>query len=133
MPKDVRFFVGEADEFYGTIDDIFAGRGALTARLGSLTEDAKGFVYFNNQRNRFGQIPIRLSPAMMHSDEAIAAVAKHELVELSLFRREFTRGGGRMTFDAFRAQAMPAWVVKCHPRIWKARGFWWTLTLQCGG
>jgi hypothetical protein len=75
VPKDVRFFVGEADEFYGTIDDIFAGRSALTARLGSLTEDARGFVYFNNQRNRFGQIPIRLSPAMMHSDEAIAAVA----------------------------------------------------------
>lgn len=128
IPDDVAIFVGEADEFVGTLDDLLAGRNALTARMPSLTEDAAGYVHFNHMYNRFGKIPVRINPSMMASDDAILAVMKHELHELGLFREVFRRGNGRMTFDAFRAEAMPGNPGNYHWQAWDAADdliLWW--------
>lgn len=127
VPDDVVIFVGDAKTFNGTLSDLRAGKRVLTAKLPDLTEDASGFVYFNKMYNTHGKIPIQINPSMMASDEAILAVMKHELYELGQFREAFRLSKGRMTFDAFRGEAMPGNPGNYHWMAWdEADEFiWW--------
>ncbi|TWT29628.1 RHS repeat domain-containing protein [Blastopirellula retiformator] len=119
VPDDVAIFVGEADEFIGTIDDIYDGKTVLTAKLPPLEEDRLGYVYFKDMYSQ-GKIPIQISPEMMKSDEAILAVLQHELHELALFRAEFAANNGKMKFFHFRNEAMPGNPGNFHCQAWDA-------------
>lgn len=123
IPDDVAFRVGNADNFSLTIDDLFAGRGGLTAKMDTLAEDVagSGHVYFKDLINpKTGKIHITINPNMMGSDEAILAVMKHELHELSLFRGLFGKHGGSLRYETFVDEAMDGIPHNFHWQAWEA-------------
>ncbi|QDT55097.1 hypothetical protein Pan44_31380 [Caulifigura coniformis] len=119
VPEDVILSVGNASDFHGTIEDIFAGRSVLTGMIPGIGTYGR-YVQFDRMRNRFGKIPIRINPDMMRSDEAIVGVFAHELHELSLFRNAFSKGGGRLTFERWSGEAMPGNYGNFHDQAWDA-------------
>jgi len=121
VPNDVTFRVGKAKHYPLTLDDLFAGKGGLTAKFGNLSEDAPGgHVYFKDLISpNTGKIHIEINPNMMGSDEAILAVMVHELYELEMFRGLFEENGGSLLYDTFKDEAMDGIPYNFHWNAWE--------------
>lgn len=93
IPEDIHVTAGKS--MSGPKGEWPQGRFAEYAQLGPKKPDA--FITWEEFYNRFEQIPVRLNPEVLNSDEAIVAVMGHEMHELNSLRRLFEESGGQMT------------------------------------
>jgi hypothetical protein len=89
-------------------------------RATTLTEDAQGYVHWNQIYNKNGKIPIGINPEVLTSDEAIVAVFTHELHEVQELRGIFAGlQRGRMKGYDFDAHTAPNIKGNLHDRAWE--------------
>ena len=121
IPDDVEFFIGEEGDFPpGTFDDLEQGH-LVTAKFSGLRSNQWGYVYFHDMYNKKrGMLPIMVNPVILISDEAILAMAVHELHELLLFRELFAENNGKLQVDYFEAEGMPMNGNNFHSQAWAA-------------
>ena len=108
IPADIRF---------GVVNGPWAnGRFAEYAQLGQRKLD--DIIEWEELYNRFNQIPVRLNPQVLASDEAIVAVIGHEMHELNHLRRLFQESGGQMTVGQFRRLVIEGIPGNLHDQAW---------------
>jgi hypothetical protein len=93
IPEDIHVTAGKS--MSGPKGEWPQGRFAEYAQLGPKNPDE--IITWEQFYNRFEQIPVRLNPEVLNSDEAIVAVMGHEMHELNSLRRLFEEAGGQMT------------------------------------
>jgi hypothetical protein len=99
IPEDVTFFVAEPGELKGTLRGLFSGQDFESAKGPTVTEHKDGRIHWQDHFNRYKKIPFQIHPDVLTSDEAIAAVFRHEMHELSLLRSVFMLSENK-TMDA---------------------------------
>jgi hypothetical protein len=86
IPDDVKFMIWKGP--------WPKNRFAEYLQLGD--KDVSEFITWERFYNKFEEIPVRLNPEILASDEAIVAVIGHEMHELNGLRRLFEEAGGQI-------------------------------------
>jgi hypothetical protein len=108
IPADIRF---------GVVTGKWPkGRFAEYAQLGQRQQG--DVITWEELYNRFNQIPVRLNPEVLASDEAIVAVIGHEMHELNALRRLFAESGGSMSVRQFRRLVIEGVPGNLHDQAW---------------
>ncbi len=119
IPEDVTFFEAEPGELKGEWKGFRSGQRFETARGPLVAEERDGRVYWQSHYNREGKIPFRIHPDVLVSDEAIIAVFRHEMYELSLFRKVFLQSKTRsMDGTDYGLQVSEGHPGNFHDRAW---------------
>jgi hypothetical protein len=88
IPDDIKFAVAKGP--------WPKGRFAEYLQLGGRNQDPSRVIFWEDFYNVLEEIPVRLNPEILASDEAIVAVIGHEMYELNGLRRLFDEAGGQM-------------------------------------
>jgi hypothetical protein len=119
IPEDVEFFEAEPGELEGSLKGYFAGQRFETARGPRVTEHEDGRIYWRNHYNKDGKVPFRIHPDVLTSDEAIIAVLRHEMHELSLLRGVFMQSKTRsMSGTDYALQTTEGRPANFHEQAW---------------
>ena len=87
VPSYIRFFVVEED-------DVPAD--AHAAYLSWFLQAGNTLFRWDDCLNDFGQVPVRVRPSVLQSDEAIVAVFAHEIHEITRLRALFQANNGEL-------------------------------------
>jgi hypothetical protein len=110
IPDDISF----ADVAQKTLPE---NAKAAYAQLGK-NFSAGDFIEWEQFKNKFDQIPVRLSRDILGSDEAIVAVISHEMHELNALRKLFEANGGRLRADELYRLITPSEARNLHFEAW---------------
>ncbi len=117
--EDVAFFEVEPGELEGSLKGFFAGRRVETARGPRVTEHEDGRIDWRDHYNKDRKVPFRIHPDVSTSDEAIVAVLRHEMHELTLLREVFMQSRTRsMTGTDYAFQTAEGRPANFHEQAW---------------
>ena len=117
IPDDVEFVEADPGDLEGSFKEFDSME---TARVGSVTEQTDGFVYWDHHYvPTRKKIVIRVHPEVLSGDECIIGVFAHELYELSELRDVFMASPlRRMNASDYGGQVAPRIKRNFHYQAW---------------